>query len=78
LLPKGGTPNRSDFSDVGFYDFLTSFVHVFISPPSETVRGCIREETKLVRKHMADLVYIGMVVLFFVVSGLYIGACERM
>jgi len=27
---------------------------------------------------MADLIYIGIVVLFFAVSGLYIHACEKL
>jgi hypothetical protein len=30
------------------------------------------------RKNMTDLIYIGVVVLFFVVSGLYVRACEKM
>jgi hypothetical protein len=45
-------------------------------PPQ--LRTCRRSQESIESKLMTDLVYIGVVVLFFVVSGLYVRACEKM
>jgi hypothetical protein len=45
--------------------------------------GCLggrlpREQATERQKRMTDLIYVGAVVLFFVVGGLYVRLCEKM
>jgi hypothetical protein len=43
------------------------------------MRSCSRQTIdNLINNFMADLIYVGVVVLFFAVSALYVRLCERM
>jgi hypothetical protein len=55
-----------------FYEFLTESGRFFIIRPA-TVREHFSNA-----KIMMDVIYIGVVVLFFVVSGWYVRACDKM
>jgi hypothetical protein len=48
------------------------------APPFDYRLPSSGERLPGVRKHMSDLVYIGIVVLFFVIAGLYAHLCEKM
>jgi hypothetical protein len=55
-----------------FYEFLTRLGRVFIIRTANS-RGHFGDA-----KIMMDLIYIGVVVLFFVVGGWYVWACDKM
>jgi hypothetical protein len=66
----------------GFNTFLTSVGLLLITHPFAAVPvwgiarmglGVIQSKT-----YMTDLIYIGITVLFFVVSGLYVRFCEKL
>ena len=57
---------------VAVYKLLTAFDRIFISHTTHN------RERLNIEKIMTDLIYIGVVVLFFVVSGLYVRACDKM
>ena len=60
------------FAPLGIYNVLTKFGCLFIIRTSST------HEYSIHGKLMMDLLYIGVVVLFFVVSGLYVRFCEKL
>jgi hypothetical protein len=47
-------------------------------PPGRSDIGCATKTGSSARQNMTDLVYIGIVVGFFIVGGLYAELCERM
>ena len=54
-------------------EFLTKSGRVLI------IRTAIgREYSTKKEKNMIDLIYVGVVVLFFVIGGLYVGVCEKL
>jgi hypothetical protein len=57
---------------LAIYNFLTKFGRLFIIRTSNT------HPYSTHGKLMMDLIYIGVVVLFFVVSGLYVRFCEKL
>jgi hypothetical protein len=57
---------------LAFYKFLTKSGQLFIIRTAKS-RGDFSDA-----KTMTDLIYIGVVVLFFVVSGWYVRACDKM
>jgi hypothetical protein len=57
---------------LAIYNFLTEMGRLFIIRTSST------HEYSIHGKLMMDLIYIGVVVLFFVVSGLYVRFCEKL
>jgi hypothetical protein len=54
------------------YKYLTKLAPIFI------IRTASSRECFSHGKFMMDLIYIGVVALFFVVAGLYVRACEKM
>lgn len=67
---------RANWVAFFIYGFLTGYVSVFTTRQDGTVRPCDR--CRIQREFMTDLIYIGIVVLFFVISGVYIELCEKM
>lgn len=63
-----------------FNEFLTREAGILITASSWLVAGWFREyvEFSQMANRMMDLIYIGVVVLFFVVGGWYVRACEKM
>jgi hypothetical protein len=60
----------------GFNEFLTAGAPLFITCRNNALAAshCKRKKQLL----MTDLIYIGIVVLFFAASGLYVRACEKL
>ena len=65
-------------SNAVFNEFLTSKIPLLTTCPSGSVRGWVRKQSEFRGKFMSDLIYVGVVVLFFAVSGLYVRLCEKM
>ena len=59
-------------------EFLTPAVPILTTGLPGLMRTCTSQQTELDGKFMTDLIYIGVVVVFFVVSGLYVRFCEKM
>ena len=55
-----------------FYAFLTASGRLF------TIQTASRRGHLSGARIMMDLIYIGVVVLFFVISGWYVSACDKM
>jgi len=66
----------------GFNTFLTSVGLLLITHPVAAVPiwGIARMGLSVIQSktYMTDFIYIGITVLFFVVSGLYVRFCERL
>ena len=65
-------------SGQGVYAFLTLHRRVLITHGCAVVAGFWCEQTKLVQELMTDLIYVGMVVVFFVIGSLYVRLCEKL
>jgi hypothetical protein len=60
-----------------FYEFLTGKERVLITSRPDSMEQCThRNRTGM--ETMMDLIYVGVVVLFFVIGGLYAHVCEKM
>jgi len=56
-------------------EFLTLPVRLLIRPTEIEVPDSVNNKSI---GNMIDILYIGVVVLFFVVSGVYVGLCDKM
>jgi len=67
---------------VAVYNFLTSCLLLLILRLYATGRCCRRvkraAEDAGFGEFMNDLVYVGVIVVFFVISGLYVRFCEKL
>jgi hypothetical protein len=77
-VPKKTASRRQN----GVDDFLTSAASILITRPTHgvaayTIARVESDQTKH-EKPMTDLIYVGITVLFFVVSGLYVRFCEKL
>lgn len=60
------------------YVFLTGTTRLLITDPEGLVGDYRRHDGKPEERTMMDLIYVGVVVLFFLISGLYAHLCEKM